>query len=261
MNRMTRILNGMKNRGEKALVLYFPVGDPTVEDDADWAEKYFANGATVLEIGLPYRIPYLDGKVVTETMERVCARHSLDDVFGIIAKMRRRCPEQILQVMTYYGNIAYEGIEVFAQKCGEAGVDAVLAPDIPADQRGIVDEVFERHGLLNLRFASFHFPDEELEELKQAKGYIFLQAVDGATGVQGSVSPQIARNIQRMKRAGISVPIIPGFGIGTPEQAAAVLEMGADGVVVGSAVVNSLLERRGEQFIKQLRQAADRVLA
>ena len=260
MNRMTKILSEMKRRGEKALVLYFPVGDPAVDDDADWAEKYFANGATVLEIGLPYRTPYLDGKVVTGSMERACAQHSLDDVFEIIVKMRRRCPEQILQIMTYYGNIAYVGMEAFAQKCVKAGVDAVLAPDIPEDQKILVDEVFKRHGLLCLRFAPFHLSDQELEELKTAEGYIFLQAVDGATGVQGSVSPEIARNIQRMRCAGISAPIIPGFGIGTPEQAAAVLEMGADGVVVGSAVVNSLLEKRGEQFIKQLRQAADRVL-
>lgn len=259
MNRMTRILGEMQSRGEKVLVLYFPVGDPTVEDDADWAEKYFANGATVLEIGLPYRVPYLDGKVVTESMKRACGRHSIDEVFEIIARMRRRCPNQILQVMTYYGNIAYEGIGTFAKKCVQAGVDAVLAPDIPADQQRTVAEIFEQHGLLYLHFVPFHFSDDELEELRQAKGYIFLQAVDGATGAQSTLSPQIAQNIKRLKGAGISVPVIPGFGISTPEQAAEVFAMGADGVVVGSALVNSLLEHRGEQFIKQLRQAADRV--
>lgn len=259
MNRMTRILNEMQHKGEKVLVLYFPVGDPTIEDEADWAEKYFDNGATVLEIGLPYHVPYLDGKVVTESMRRAGSHHSIDEVFDIIAGMRRRCPDQILQIMTYYGNIAYEGIGTFANKCAQAGVDAVLAPDIPADQRKTVAEIFEQAGLLCLHFVPFHFEDGELEVLRQAKGYIFLQAVDGATGAQSTLSPQIAQNVKRLKEAGVSIPVIPGFGISTPEQAAEVFAMGADGVVVGSAMVNSLLEHRGEQFIRQLRQAADQI--
>lgn len=259
MNRMTKILGEMRSRGEKALVLYFPVGDPVVDRDADWAEKYFDSGATVLEIGMPYRKPYLDGKVVSESMKRAWDRYSNDEVFALIAGMRRRCPDKILQIMTYFGNIAYEGIENFAIKCVRAGVDAVQSPDIPADQWDIVSEVFERYGLLNLHFVPFHFSGGELELLRRAKGYIFLQAVDGGTGVRESVSPEIAQNIRRMREAGVSIPIIPGFGIGTPEQAAEVLAMGADGVVVGSAVVNSLLEGRGETFIRQLRQAADKV--
>lgn len=259
MNRMTKILDEMRIRGEKALVLYFPVGDPVVEKDADWAEKYFNSGATILEIGMPYCKPYLDGKVVSESMKRAWDRHSNDEVFALIAEIRQRCPDKILQVMTYFGSIAYEGIESFARKCVQAGVDAVQSPDIPEDQWDTVSEIFERHGLLNLHFVPFRFSGSMLERLRQAKGYIFLQAVDGGTGVRESVSPEIARNIRRMREAGVSIPIIPGFGIGTPEQAAEVLAMGADGVVVGSAVVNSLLEGRGETFIKQLRQAADKV--
>lgn len=257
MNRMAKILGDMQKRHEKILVLYFPVGDTIVDPDAEWAEKYFINGATVLEIGLPYRIPYLDGKVVTDSMKRASGRYNTDGIFNLIAEMRKRCPNQILQVMTYYGNIAYEGVKVFAEKCAKAGVDGVLAPDIPADQWEMVSEALEQHGVLCLHFVPFHCPDESLEMLRKAKGYLFLQAVDGATGVQGSLSPQIAHNIKKLKAAGITVPIIPGFGIGTPEQAGQVFAMGADGVVIGSAVVNSLAEHRGETFIHQLRLVAD----
>lgn len=257
MNRMERILNQAQLQNEKILVLYFPVGDSILGDDVQSATDYFCNGTTVLEIGLPYEDPVLDGEVVRKSMQRSQSRHSTEELFDIIGRVRAARPDNILQIMTYYDNIVQLGPEKFAQLCIRGGVDAVLAPDTPIEQRPVLDEILQRYGILNLRFAPFHLSPEDIEDFRHAKGYIFLQAVDGATGLQKSVSPQISVNLKLLRDAGIKIPIIPGFGIGTPEQAATLVSMEADGVVVGSAVLEHLEQGDGIHFIRSLRQALD----
>lgn len=254
MNRMEIIFDQMKAAGEKVLILYFPIGDPAMGDSVAWGEKYFDNGATVLEIGLPYEDPVLDGPVVKDSMGRAIARVSMDEVFGMIAEIRRRRPDNILQVMTYYGNIAKLGTAGFAEKCAMAGVDAVLTPDASIEQLHELDEVLGRYGIHNLRFAPYHLNEEFIGDLQaHAAGYIFQQAVDGGTGMQATVSPQIGINVKRIKEAGIQTPVCAGFGISSAEQAAEALSMGADGIIVGSAMIKHLLNGDGENYIRSLR--------
>lgn len=259
MNRMERILNGMKSRGEKILVSYFPLGDTILEnDDAGWAKKYFANGATVLEMGLPYENPVLDGKTVSDSMDRALTHCTLDETFDIIMGIRKACPDNILQIMTYYGNIKKYGIVAFAQRCADCGADAVLAPDTPREKYGEMDAELGKHGLIFLRFSLYNLTDEIVEDIKvNAKGYIFQQAVDGATGVKKGVSGQVEKNILRLRQVGITTPIVAGFGISSPEQIQTALKMGADGVVVGSAILSHIMQGDGETYIASLRAALD----
>lgn len=259
MNRMERILTDMKSRGKKILVGYFPLADTILENnDAEWAQKYFANGTTVLEMGLPYENPVMDGKTVRNSMERALSHCTTDQVFDIIKGIRKACPDNILQVMTYYGNINKYGIPAFAQRCADCGADAVLAPDTPREKYGELDAELGKHGLIFLRFSLYNLTDEIVEDIKDnAKGYIFQQAVDGATGVVEGVSGQVEKNIRRFHQAGITTPIIPGFGISSPEQIQAALKMGADGVVVGSAIISHILQGDGEDYIASLRAALD----
>lgn len=260
MNRMQRILPDMKKRGEKILVSYFPLADTIFDNnDAKWAKKYFANGATVLEMGLPYENPALDGKTVRESMERALSHCTTNQAFDIIKDIRKECPDNILQVMTYYGNIEKYGIADFARRCADCGADAVLAPDTPREKYGEMDTELGKRGLIFLRFAPYNLTDDIIEDVQaNAKGYIFQQAVDGVTGVVEGVSEQVEKNIRRLREAGVTTPVIAGFGISSPEQIATALKMGADGVVVGSAIVSHIMNGDGEAYIASLRAALDR---
>ena len=160
MNRMERVFAELSERNEKILILYFPIQDTILEDDVEWAKKYFQGGCTFLEIGLPNDNPLLDGKTVRESMERALAHSDLDKVFSSIRRIREQCPDNILQIMTYYHIIDNMGMEVFAEKCRAADVDAVLSPNVPAKKMGELDEALERYGIINLRFVPYHLTDE-----------------------------------------------------------------------------------------------------
>lgn len=253
MNRMERIFNEMLSKGEKILVSYFPLCDSALEDQAEWAKNYFNNGTTVLEMGLPYEDPCLDGAVVRDSMKRALKEHNVNDAFNTIAKLREACPNNILQVMTYFEIVDKIGIKEFAKRCYKSGADAVLSPNIPCERMADLDNALREYGLVNLRFAPFKLTEEAIADLKaNAKGYIFLQAVDGVTGAQKTTSPQVGVNVKTLKASGIKTPVVAGFGISNPQQVHEMIEMGADGVIVGSAIVSAILEGKGPEFIGQL---------
>jgi len=256
MNQMDRVFDKMTKGGEKILILYFPIGDTILNDSVAWAEKYFQNGCTVLEVGLPYEDPALDGKTVRDSMARALRQVDLDQVFELLAQIRKRCPDNVIQVMTYHGNCVKYGYPLFAQKCADAGVDGVLCPDASPEQLAQLDQELETRGVHNLRFSPYHLTQAAIEDLKQREhGYIFQQAVDGGTGPRETVSPQIKTNVQALKAAGVKIPICAGFGISNASQAAEAITLGADGVIVGSATISHILAGDGEKFIASLREA------
>lgn len=258
MSRMKAAFEAMQKKGEKILVSYFPIGDSYVADTVEWANRFFDNGTTVLEMGLPYEDPRMDGPVVRESMERATARTNLAEVFEAIAAIRKNRPEALLQVMTYVENIEKFGAVAFAQMCADAGVDAVLAPNASPEQMRALDETLGARSIDNLRFVPFHLNEDVIRDLQaHASGYVYLQAVDGPTGSGGEASPQVGENIRTLRAAGISVPLIPGFGISTAEHVRAYTGMGADGVIVGSAIIKQIIAGTGEAYIAGLRAAMD----
>lgn len=256
MNRMNRTLGQMLSRGEKILVSYFPIGDPCVADAVDWAGRFLKNGTTVLELGLPYEDPVLDGTVVKESMMRALECTDLKGVFEDIAAIRQAYPEALLQVMTYVENVLKYGYESFADLCARCGVDAVLTANADPQQMAELDEALAVHDICNLRFIPYHMTDSHVADLRQhIGGYVYLQAVDGATGSAAAITDQIEKNVCRLRNAGVTAPLIPGFGISTPEHIRSYLSMGADGVIVGSAIIKHLLDGTGEVYIRSLADA------
>jgi len=257
-NRMDENLKSMMAKGEKILITYYPICDPVLGDPVEAAGKYLKAGATVLEMGLPYENPSLDGKVVRETMERALKEHSVNDAFAAVKACRKAYPNANLQIMTYYEIIDSMGMKEFAKKCFENGADAVLTPNIPADKVKALDEALNEKGLIQLRFAPYTLNDAEIKDLKEnAHGYIFQQAVNGATGMQEKTDPQVGRNVKILKENGIQTPVCAGFGISNAKQTKEMKDMGADGIICGSAVCVAAIDGKLEEFIRSLRAALD----
>ena len=253
-NRMDHVFDEIKKAKGKILALYFPVGDTILNGaECEWAGTYFEGGCTVLEIGLPNENPVLDGKTVADSMERALSHANLDEIFRKIKDIREQYPQKVLQIMVYYQVIEKIGIERFADICHNCDVDGVLSPNTPGESMADLDRALNRYHIHNLRFSPFHLTKEALIDLKaNASGYIFQQAVDGATGAQPTVSPTVGENIERLKGAGIETPVLAGFGISNAQQIKEALAMGADGVIVGSAVLSHIIKGDGAAFIKSL---------
>ena len=256
MNRMEQVFPAMLERGRKILVSYFPIGDPCVADPVDWAGRFLENGTTVLELGLPYEAPVLDGEVVRASMERALQHTDLEHIFLDISEIRHAFPNAILQVMTYAETVLRFGGEQFAEICRGIGVDAVLSANESPALRAELDRSLGALGIDHLRFIPYHMNDSHILDLKKhGSGYAYLQAVDGATGSSTAITSQIGGNIRLLRQSGVSLPLIPGFGISTPEHVKAYLAMGADGVIVGSAIIRHILDGTGERYIKSLSDA------
>lgn len=255
-NRMVHRFAKNKANGKGSLVLYFPVGDTILDNDVAWAKRYFSNGCDVLEIGLPYEAPVLDGTTVRQSMERALSHRTLDDIFASIKSIRQACPDNVLQIMTYYGNISKYGISRFAEICHDCDVDGVLTPDAPQEKMLELDRELGKYDICNLRFSYYTLTDELIADLKQnSRGYVFQQAVNGGTGPQETVDPQVGVNLSKLREAGITTPLFAGFGINYPEQAAQILSLGAEGVIVGSATISHIAKGDGEAYIKSLSDA------
>jgi len=258
MNRMRDKLTAMKKSGHKILVSYFPIGDSYVADTVKWATDLYNWGTDVMEIGLPFEEPFLDGKTVADSMERARERTNLDKVFEEIKEVREANPDEIIQAMTYVENILKYGASNFAKLCSDCGVDAVLAANASPTEMHILDKAFKEYDIINLRFEPYNLSDENVQDLKEnADGYIYLQAVDGKTGSSAEITDQVGKNVKLLEGEGIDTPKIPGFGISAPEHVRTYLSMGSDGVIIGSAIINNIIHGTCEEYIKSIRDALD----
>ena len=223
------------------LVVYFPLADPAVR--ADLLELYVEAGVDVVEFGWPARDPQLDGADVRASMARAATgdpARALDDALGRLAGRARAL------VMTY-GE---------AEAAAVARADAVLVVARPGDARRKALEAASK-GVAT--FLPLPLQNEDVEAAAHASFYAMLQAAPGVTGPRAALDPGNAERIGALRAAGVTAPIVLGFGVSTGEHARAAVALGADGIVVGSAALRATLAGRRElaALLKDLRRGLD----
>lgn len=250
----------MLQNGRKILICYLPLGDPALGDRVERAKQLIELGADVLELGIPYRDPVLDGRVVADSMHRALEQGGVDHAYRDIADIRSALPHANLQAMTYWEHIEEIGVTSFADRLARAGADAALSPNTPVTQAPALRDALEENGLVSLDFVPYESNEDELARYAQeAKGYAFLQAVNGKTGAAHGASEHVGDTIATLKRHGASIPLCAGFGISRHEDAARYIEMGADGIIIGSAVVSAMLEGGLSGLLDPVRKTLDRI--
>lgn len=241
-------------RGRPALVCYLPIGDPAGGEELP--ELYTECGVDVLELGVPGGDPYLDGPTIADSFRRARnAGINLRTASALVAAHRAELPEIGMVWMTYPPDDPSGLVEAVAA----SGVDGFLTPHAARTYGGLGRHL-ERQGVQLIHFLEH---DPRLKDVQLAveasSGYVMLQANPGPTGIHPLVLPDNAGVIGMLRRLGLETPIALGVGIGTPEQARAAVEMGADGVVVGSLTVETMLEGRTalRELLLSLREAID----
>jgi tryptophan synthase alpha chain len=236
--------------GHKALITYLMGGDATADELVECA----ASGADVLELGFPFSDPIADGRVIQAAATRALAKGAtLETVFGLAREVRARSGVP-LALMGYLNPVLSYGVERFVATSAQAGVDALIIPDLPPEEAGELCLAAARHDVGTVFFlAPTSTPAREAAVLAATTGFIYFVSVTGVTGARTAL-PDIGAHVARI-RARAKVPVVVGFGISTPAHAAA-LSAGCDGVVVGSALVERVA--RGEApgpFVASLRAA------
>jgi tryptophan synthase alpha chain len=233
VSRLSTAFAAARAQGRAALVTFVTAGDG---DTAAILDALVTGGADVIELGMPFTDPMADGPAIQAANLRSLAKGTRTaDVLAIATAFRQRHPETPLVLMGYANTMTRPTPEAFAAKAAEAGADGIICVDIPPEEADTLAP-FAGHGLDVIRLATPTTDAARLPAvLEGASGFLYYVSVAGITGLQQAAQASIEDAVAKLKAA-TGLPIAVGFGVRTPEQAAAIGRV-ADGVVVGSAIV------------------------
>lgn len=244
MNRISERFAGLKQRGEKGLVVYIGAGDPHLEATRQLALAFDKAGIDVLELGIPFSDPLADGPVNQQAAQRGLESGTTPPkVLETVVAIRRE--SQIPIVFFVYYNLLHKyGLERFIQDSARAGVDGLLVLDLPPEESGNYAELMRKSGLAPIFLIAPTTPEDRVERIvANGEGFLYYVSREGVTGMQSQVSSTIG-SMTAMIRRHCSLPIAVGFGISNPEQAREVAAHG-EAIVVGSAVVSRVAQLGG----------------
>ena len=235
---MTR-LSAAFSKGHPALVTFITGGDPDAAATPAILDALVAGGADVIELGIPFTDPMADGPAIQQANIRSLASGTTTaDIFAIARDFRARHADVPLVLMGYANPMVTRGPEWFAAECQKAGVDGVICVDIPPEEDADLGPALRAVGVSLIRLATPTTDAARLPAvLEGSSGFLYYVSVAGITGKQQAQVASIEEAVARLKAAS-TIPVAVGFGVRTPEQAAAIAAAGADGVVVGSALVD-----------------------
>jgi tryptophan synthase alpha chain len=261
MSRLTRRLTALKKNDAKALVTFITAGDPDLATTEEMIHLLEEAGADIIELGVPFSDPMADGPTIQLSSERaLAAGTTLAGILKTVRSVRGSSTVPII-LMGYLNPIHAYGYERFCRDAALAGVDGVLLVDMPPEES---DEFLRAAGVNGLNVIFLLTPTSDSSRIATVnslgRGFIYYVTVTGVTGARQEVSETLAAELARIK-AEVELPIMAGFGISTPEQAASVSAL-ADGVVVGSAIVKLFQQYSGtelrtelKRFVSELKQA------
>jgi len=255
---MSNIANAFKNG--KAFIPFITCGDPNLETTAKIVHAMQDNGADLIELGIPFSDPTAEGPVIQEASLRALnAGTTTDKVFDMVIKLRSEGITVPMVFMTY-ANVVYSyGSEKFISKCKEIGIDGLILPDIPYEEKEEFSDICAKYDVDLVSLIAPTSEDRIQMVASEAEGFIYVVSSLGVTGVRSSITTDIPTLCSKIK-ASAKVPCAIGFGISTPQQAAT-MSKSADGVIVGSAIIK-IVAQYGEdapakvgEYVKSMKDA------
>jgi len=255
-SRLEPIWSSLKSHGRTALIPYLTAGFPTLDSSAD-ALRAVAEVADIIEVGVPFSDPLADGPTIQRsTFEALRQGMTLAGTLDLISRVEPAVP---IVIFSYVNPILRYGIERFLADAGKLGIAGLILTDLPAGSDVAVETAVRESSLDLIRLIAPTTAEARLAAaVAGAQGFLYLVARLGVTGATGSLAKDLAGYVARVRRA-TSLPIAVGFGISTADQAKSVGRM-ADGVVVGSALVDTLARDgvgAARRFLGTLRSALD----
>ena len=246
---MSRIADAFA-RG-KAFIPFITCGDPDLETTAAAVRAMAEAGADVIELGIPFSDPTAEGPVIQAANARALqAGTTTDLIFDLVRDLRRDV--RVPMVFMTYANVVFSyGTEKFLAVCREIGMDGMILPDVPFDEKEEFASLCRRY---DLDFISLIAPTSEHRIAmiaREASGFVYVVSSLGVTGMRSSITTDIGAMVKLVRAANPDIPCAVGFGISTPEQAARMAAL-SDGAIVGSAIVN-LMAKHGREAVPFVR--------
>ena len=246
---MSKIPNAFKNG--KAFIGFLTAGDPSVDKSVEYILAMEEAGCDLVELGIPCSDPMAEGFSIQEANLRALENNTTtDDVFEIVRKVRQKSDIPLV-FLSYINPVFFYGYEEFFKKCGEYGVDGLIAPDLPYEEKGEIADFALKN---DVDIISLIAPtsNQRIEMIAgDASGFIYLVSSFGVTGIRSEIKTDLEPIVSQIKKV-CDLPVAVGFGIHTPKQAKEISKI-SDGVIVGSAIVNIIAEH-GENASDALKE-------
>ena len=243
----------------KAFIPFVTCGDPDLETTANIVRAMAEAGADLIELGIPFSDPTAEGPVIQSANVRaLSAGTTTDRIFDLVQDLRKDVT--IPMVFMTYANVVFSyGAEKFISTCQEIGIDGLILPDIPYEEKDEFAPICKRYGVDLISMVAPTSEDRIAMVAKEASGFIYVVSSLGVTGLRSEITTDIGAMVELI-RANSSCPCAVGFGISTPEQAKKMAGL-ADGAIVGSAIVKLIAQYGREavpyvaDYVKQMKEA------
>lgn len=243
----------------KAFIPFITAGDPSIEVTEQLFYRMAQAGADLIEIGIPFSDPVAEGSVIQEADKRALdGGTTVDHVFSMMQRVRRSC-DTPAACMTYANPIFTYGTDKFMANCRNAGIDAIIVPDIPFEERNELKPFCDKYGITLISMIAPASGERIRMIAKQAQGFLYCVSSMGVTGIRHKIGNE-AEEMIRLAKTVQDIPCAVGFGISTPEQASKVAGF-ADGIIVGSAIVKIVGQYGAdcvpyvEEYVRRMKEA------
>lgn len=224
----------------KAFIAFLTCGDPDLETTAAAVRAAAANGADLIELGIPFSDPTAEGPVIQgANLRALTAGTTTDKVFALVRRLRESVTIPLV-FMTYANVVFSYGSEKFLSRAAEAGIQGLILPDVPFEEKGEFEPLCAKYGLELVSMIAPTSHQRIRAIAREAKGFVYCVSSLGVTGVRANITTDIGSMVALVKEAK-DIPTAVGFGISTPEQARDMAQK-ADGVIVGSAIVKLIAQ-------------------
>ena len=254
---MNRIQEAFYNK--KAFIAFVTGGDPSLAITEQLLYSMEEGGADLIEIGIPFSDPIAEGPVIQEANERALAAGcTTDKLFAMVKRARTKIKVPMV-FLTYINPIYTYGKEKFFQACQECGIDGVIVPDLPYEEKHEISQVCRDNDVKLISLIAPTSKERIAMIAKEAEGFVYCVSSLGVTGVRSEINTDI-KSMMELVKSVADIPVAIGFGISTPEQAASMAAI-SDGAIVGSAIVK-IVKEYGEncitpvyEYVKNMKKA------
>lgn len=228
---------------KKAFIPFITAGDQGIDTTEKYIRTMAKAGASLIEIGIPFSDPVAEGPIIQASSERALSIGiTTDDIFDMVQRLRTSTEPLTIPLvfMTYLNPIYVYGVESFMTRCEEVGIQGVIVPDCPLEEKQELSHQAKAHGIAVISLIA-PTSEKRIEEIaSQAEGFVYCVSSLGVTGMRSDIKTDIASIVQQIRQY-TDIPVAVGFGISTPEQAKAMAAV-SDGAIVGSAIVKQIGE-------------------
>lgn len=228
---------------KKAFIPFITAGDQGIDTTEKYIRTMAKAGASLIEIGIPFSDPVAEGPVIQAASERALSTGvTTDDIFDMVKRLRTGTEPLTIPLvfMTYLNPIYVYGVESFMTRCEEVGIQGVIVPDCPLEEKKELSHQAKTHGVSVISLIA-PTSEQRIEEIaSRAEGFVYCVSSLGVTGMRSDIKTDIASIVQQIRQY-TDIPVAVGFGISTPDQAKAMASL-SDGAIVGSAIVKQIGE-------------------